>query len=166
MLNFSALACLNWRSASVSSHCLYLLLLSSVNRKSQYRSQRIQMSYERLLSTCPTWGRTTPRAASTAFSSTSQGKNENKACLYSCPLKGLHTQGRVRYSNVLKRSVVNVVAMETSLHDVIRVCLMLRTLSDRIHDIITSAICSQYCSALAEHQNRENQLDLDNCPTK
>lgn len=83
--------------------CLHWRLFSSLNRKSQYRSPRIQMSYERLRSTCPTWGRTTPRAASTAFSSTSQGKNENKACLYSCPLKGLCAERfSVTFSNVLK----------------------------------------------------------------
>lgn len=39
-----------------------------------------------------------------------------------------------------------------------------------IHGIVTSAICSflcsRYCSALDEHQNRENKLNLANCPTK
>lgn len=43
-------------------------------RKSQYRGRRIPMSCERLPSTCLTWGGITPRAASTASSSSSPGE--------------------------------------------------------------------------------------------
>jgi len=43
-------------------------------RKSQYRGRRIPMSCERLPSTCLTWEGITPRAASTASSSSSPGE--------------------------------------------------------------------------------------------
>ena len=49
--------------------------LLSLYRKSQYRDRKIQASCGRLLSTCLTWGGTTPRAASTASSSSPPGES-------------------------------------------------------------------------------------------
>lgn len=56
------------------------------------------MSCERLRSTCPMWGRTIPRAASTAFSSILQGKKDDKPLFYS--VRFMSSQGSVTISDV------------------------------------------------------------------
>lgn len=54
-----------------------MLFLFVFNRKFQYHVQKIPVNCRHLLSTCQMWAEITPRAASTASSSTSPGESKH-----------------------------------------------------------------------------------------